>query len=280
MIENFFKSNYFMSEEWINFVNSVTNKVTFTNINGKTYPIFGNCKVLAWHPYTDSEVTELNRRKIVAFFITDKFEDTEIHYRIVSANTYDKVSKNYHEGFEKNVRRAGRFSLRFVSGCRLDDMVRLNKIHMKDLSSTAYPRKFLSMLSNLPSSKTFSVEHDGKIVSFGLGFEDSTNFYFSIANSDKNFYDMRIVYFLYDNIFKYCSERGLNVHLGTGLKGQGSEIFKDRLGALRFGCYISPKLGTQVKILKLINKIRISWLKNVYANIMFKNFFGNLIPFF
>ena len=280
MIENFFKSNYFMSEEWISFVNSVTKKITFVDAGGKKYPVLGNSKVLAWHPYTEPEINHLNKMGITVFFINDNFEDTNTNYRIVSNKTYDKISKDYHEGFKKNVRRSTRFNLNFVEGCNLDDMLRLNQMHMKDLGSTPYPRKFLDLLSNLPSNRIFSVEYQNKVVSFGLGFEDSNNFYFSLANSDKNFYDMRIVYFLYDKILKYCSEKGLNVHLGMGLKGQGSEIFKDRLGALRFGCYIKPELGTQVKILKLLNKVHITWLKSIYANLMFKNFFGNLIPFF
>lgn len=269
-----------MSEEWTDFVNSTTKKITFVSVDGKKYPVFGNSKVLAWHPYTEAEITQLNKMGITVFFVNDNFADTNTNYRIVGSKPYPEISKNYHEGFKKNVKRSTRFNLNFVDGCSLDDMSMLNQMHMKDLGSIPYPRKFLDMLSKLPSNKIFSVEYQNKAVSFGLGFEDSTNFYFSIANSDKKFYDMRTVYFLYDEILKYCSEKGLNLHLGMGIKGQGSEIFKDRLGALRFGCYIKPELGAQVKMLKLINKLHLTWLKSIYANLMFKSFFGNLIPFF
>jgi hypothetical protein len=193
-----------------------------------------------------------NRSKKSSFF----------EYAVLHKKSYDLAVKNYAGSF-KDALKQGKKYIHTTKIIKEYDEKVVGKVYdiyvsqMKRLNSFVFSVSFFKHFLESPSSMMFLIEYEEKIIAYSFCFEYKDNLYASVGGGNHNYFNLRPVNKLYDELVRYACGNNFNLHLGMGEKDAGFNLFKEKAGAVNYKCERFPDDEKVLKLFVPLLKLKI-----------------------
>jgi hypothetical protein len=263
-----FKNNYYLSKEFTNFCNNIT------NLKNKNPSI---------HSYTKKERKNMEKNNITFMAVleeTNKDNPSLIEYPILFKNDYKTIYNNFHRTFRKKINRADKhnYKTKIVRKANLDEVYNLYEQQIKRLGGFQFPKHFFEEYLKLKSSLLFLIYNKKELIAFSFCFENKENLYMSLGSAKKEYLNKNVGYKLYHERIKYACKNKLNLHMGLGMYKTGFSQIKKEAGAINFKCLRHPNDEKMIKLLYPLRKI-LAPLMRLASKLFPRKITHELIPF-
>lgn len=299
-IESAFINNYYESLEYINLLK----KASGVNIRIKK---FGNKSLFLMKNkspsimfYNEDIAKELERQNISFLMIKDipnkaNEKPSLLEYSLIPKKSYKDAKACYKRSFKDGLKQSKKFDIKTEIWQNLDEKS-LNLIYsfykrqMKSLNSFILPRAFFMYLSECKALRTFAIfkisndrdkntKHTKELISYCFCFENTENLYCSIGGSLKKYFKYKPVNILYNELIRYGCSKGLNIHLGLGMRGSGYSRFKENAGAINLRCKAFLGNENTLKIYQKLSRLKVvGIILRLYSFLFPKRLIYTLIP--
>ena len=246
-----FRKNFYLSEHFALFCQNITGRgVSRTEIAGTRVPVLKKLNV-AVGAYSSEVRSQLRKHGISYMAVLPKINAKEkspslFEYAVLHKKSYDEAAGNYAKSFRTPLRNGKKYrhTMRIVRGVDEEILSRVFPIyetHMKRLNSWVFPRSLFEQYMAMPDSLLFLLEYEGEIVAYMFCCENAENLYCSFGGGNPLCYQYKGTNKVYDELIRYACGKGLNVHLGFGVKGAGYNVFKEKAGAVNYKCDRFPR---------------------------------------
>lgn len=281
-LRSLFQNNVYFSDEYIEFLKNWLKDIRHTEVNGVRLPYLKTAfdkKMLALHYYSDEEINQLNKNGIRVWALKQNF-NSEKTYHVMPHKSYPEILEGYCKSFRYYVRKAQEEELQLRMDWNLDDMYANYLETMKRLKTIVFPKEYFKLFKELSCAKNFNVVKENEVVASMITLENKDNHYHVFGFSNTKGRDSFANYFLYDSLFQYSSEKGLNTHLGSGFTDAGPDDFKRRTGAIKLNVMVSPKEAVNTyKLQRFLLKLPISFSHRFFSTRFFNTVIKSIIPY-
>lgn len=287
---NSFKHNFYLTEEWATFCSQATGIPVIEKTFLKKKIFLLNKKNIGISNYTNSLSKEFCENKIAHMRVLPKINKNDktpsfVEYAILFKDTYENAIKKYKRTHKAALKQGRKYphKLEIVKEYKpkiIDELYVVYKKHMKRLNSTFFPKFFFVSLMNSPSSLVFILRYKQKIISYSFCFQYKDNLYASIGGGDADYFKIKCVNKLYDELIKYSCDNNLNLHLGMGEKDMGFNLFKENCGAINFKCERYPNNEEMIKKITPYLKLKITgFILGILSKLFPKKVVYMVMPF-
>lgn len=250
MFEKAFETNFYDSEEFVSFCESVSgihrNKFLFSH---KNLSILKN-KNVSIKIFPENEMNFMKQHKIhflKPLLINNSTDNNPsmMEYTVWYYKPYDEAYFGFDKTFRKYSKRAEKlnFETKIIREYDVQILNQAYKLYVKQmrrLNGFIFPKYFFKKFMELKSSFLLAIYDNDKLVGYSFCFENSENMYTSIGGGDKKYFSKYINYKLYNEKIKYACEHKLNIHMGMGTNESGFNDFKRRVGAISLKVFQYP----------------------------------------
>jgi len=291
IIKDAFANNYYESLEYINFLKkTIAINIRVKKFFNRSLFLIKN-KMPSITLYDKKVAQELEKLNISYCMIdcipNDINEDQSIlEYSLIPKKKYEIAKSQYKRSFRDALKQSKKHDI-FIEIWEHPGEKKINKLYslykrqMHELNSFVLPKSFFIAFLGCRASKVFVVlkEENKEIIAYCLCFENSDNLYCSLGGSIRKFFKYKAVNILYDELIRYGCSKGLNIHLGLGMKGSGYSRFKENAGAINYLCKVFPNNERILKIYQKISHLKVvGILLRLYSFLFPKKLIYLLIP--
>jgi hypothetical protein len=245
-----FVDNYYLSRDYAYLFSTILNKtLSAIKVGDGSYYSIGN-KLVGIHPYTDAEAQELKAERIGFTRILNQDNSLSQNpsireYNVIPFAAYESCRKNYQKHFRNQVNQSQRNNLKLSIMEKTDgNMSQAYEVYRKQiirLNGWLFPLEMFSMMVKQRASRLYLLRCQDKVISYALIYETNRNMYLPLQGSLQEFFQLRPNNYIYDSLIKESCDKGKNLHLGSGIRGEGFERFKKEAGALQLSLEPYPR---------------------------------------